>query len=109
MRKGLTIELLNEMDFYVCEYYGHIDEFVYSDLLYMIKFGLGMIEGVRPDDYMYDIFDKLGITKGCFKDEGVVALIEDTEDFICTNNMWQDFKVITIIKAYLSKEKLKRA
>ena len=104
MRKEMNMELLNEMDFYVCDHYGYIDEFIYSDLLFIIKFSLGMTANYRPDDYMYDIFDRLDIVEGCIKDEKLVAFIRNAETGIDVCDEWDIVSVVDEIKKYLMKK-----
>ena len=105
MRREMNMDLYNEMDFMVCDYYGHIDECVYSDLLFIVKFGLGLVKNYEPDDYMYDIFDRLDIVEGRMKDDELVRRIEKAEKAIGTYDEWQDVEVLMVVKDYLmSKE-----
>ena len=97
----MDIKLFNRIDEMVCDYYGYIDENTYSDLLFIVKFGLGMVKNYKPDDYMYDIFDKLCIFEGYIKDEELVNRIKTAEEQIATYDEWQDYEVAMIVKGYL--------
>jgi hypothetical protein len=100
----MDLNLYNEIDSMICDFYGYIDEFVYSDLLFVVKYGLGLTENYKPDDYMYDVFDKLDITEGKFHDDELTRRIKKAEKAIGTYDEWQDMEVAILIKDYLKNK-----
>ena len=99
--KQLNLKMFNRIDEMVCDHYGHIDECVYSDLVFIVKFGLGMVRNYNPDDYMYDIFDRLEIFEGRMNDDELVEEIKEVEKTVEPNDEWHDLETAMVIKDYL--------
>lgn len=81
---------------------GYFDEYTYSNTLFIIEFALGMKKNYKPNEYMYDIFDYLGIVEGFVHDEEMVEFLiekhlEHGED------EWGDSAVIRDLKKWLEE------
>ena len=82
--KNLVIinkEVLAEIKRLVEDFYGYSDEWTDCDVVFVVEFALGLTKGLyRPNEYMYDIFDRLGIVEGHVHDEGLIKVIQDTKE-----------------------------
>lgn len=58
-RTSITREELKAVKGAVLKHYGYYDEFVESDILFIIEYILGFKEEYIPDEYMIDIIKKI--------------------------------------------------
>lgn len=98
----LNVEVIDRICDMVYDSLGYFDEYTYSDALFIIEFALGMKKNYIPEEYMYDIFDALGIVEGYVHDDEVVEYlierhIEHGED------EWGDSMVFCDLKEYLEE------
>ena len=98
----LNAEVVNEIEDMVCDCLGYFDEYTYSDALFIVEFALGMKKDYKPEEYMYDIFDKFGIVEGSVHDDDMIRFlvekhIEHGED------EWGDSMVICDLKQWLDQ------
>ncbi len=54
---SINREQIQKINKLVLEYHGYIDEFVESDVLFIIEYALGLKNNYNPDDWMLDIIE----------------------------------------------------
>ena len=101
----MNIELFFNIDKTVGEAHGYYDEFVYDEILFIVKFALGAAEYTEVKWYIQDIICKLGIIEGQAKDLELINLIKTEEKKELNNPYWiRSVNVLQKVKEYLEKK-----
>ena len=80
IKTEMDIKLYYDIDELVGFTHGYYDEFVYEEILFVIKFALGTAEYEEIDQHIYDIVYELGIVEGKIEDLELVNLIKLEEE-----------------------------